>query len=80
MKSIEKSLSEGFESKDDVVFNTSDEELINRAVKTVNVQNGSKDLLTLGMASIWVVFASIFTKILTPIFKNMAHSNNNERK
>lgn len=74
MKDIEQDLTKSFESDDDVTFATSDDELFKRAVTTVNVQQGSKDLIALGMASIWVVFASIFMKILKPIFKNMAHS------
>ena len=74
MKNIEQDLTKGFESDDDVTFTTSDDELFKRAVTTVNVQQGSKDLIALGMASIWVVFASIFMKILKPIFKSMAQS------
>jgi len=39
---------------------------------TANNQQGSKDLVALGMASIWIVFVSIFMKILKPIFKKVA--------
>ena len=75
MKSIEQSLIEELDRDDDITFTTTDEELFKRAVTTANVQQGSKDLISLGMASIWVVFASIFMKILKPIFKNMADNN-----
>lgn len=75
MKSIEQSLIEELDCDDDITFTTTDEELFKRAVTTANVQQGSKDLIALGMASIWVVFASIFMKILKPIFKNMADNN-----
>lgn len=75
MKSIEQSLIEALDRDDDITFATTDEELFKRAVTTANVQQGSKDLIALGMASIWVVFASIFMKILKPIFKNMADNN-----
>jgi len=74
MKNIEQDLSKSFENDDDITFVTSDDELFKRAVTTVNVQQGSKDLIALGMASIWVVFASIFMKILKPISKNMAQN------
>ena len=74
MKSIEQQLAEGLENDEDVAFTTSDDELFQRAVTTVSVQQGGKDLIGLGMASIWVVFASLFMKILQPLFKNMARS------
>ncbi|GLX78583.1 hypothetical protein tinsulaeT_19230 [Thalassotalea insulae] len=76
MKSIEQSLAEGLTSDEDVAFNTPDDELFKRAATTVNVQQGSKDLLALGMASIWVVFVSIFIKILKPVLNNMAQGRN----
>lgn len=76
MKSIEQQLADGFESDEDVTFTTSDQELFNRASTTVNVQQGSKDLVLLGMASIWVVFASLLMKILKPILNNMAQGEN----
>ncbi|WDD99453.1 hypothetical protein [Thalassomonas actiniarum] len=72
MKDIEKSITQGLENEPEQMFNVSDDELFKRAVTTVNVQQGSKDLLALGMASIWVVFVSIFIKILKPVFKHMA--------
>ena len=76
MKSIDEILFEELENNNNVVFSASDEELVQRAVSSANVQHGSKDLIALGMASIWVVFASLFMKILTPIFKSMAQSRN----
>ena len=72
MKNIEESIAEELGEGSDITFNMSDDELFKRAVKTANVQQGSKDLIALGMASIWVVFISIFMKILKPVFKNMA--------
>lgn len=72
MKSIEQQLTEGLDSDDDVTFATSDQDLFKRAATTVNVQQGSKDLVLLGMATIWVVFASLFMKILKPILNNLA--------
>ena len=78
MNNIEQSLTEGLEHEDEVAFVTSDEELFKRAVSTVNVQQGSKDLITLGMASIWVVFASIFMSLLKPTIKNMAKHGRNK--
>ncbi|MBA6391963.1 hypothetical protein H4J38_14400 [Colwellia sp. BRX10-3] len=80
MNNIEQGLAEGLglEREDEVAFVTSDEELFKRAVSTVNVQQGSKDLITLGMASIWVVFASIFMNLLKPTIKNMAKQSRNK--
>ena len=78
MNNIEQNLKDQFEQDDDIAFETPDEELFKRAVTTANVQQCSKDLIALGMASIWVVFASIFMKILKPVFKNMANSNRNK--
>lgn len=75
MNNIEQSLAEVLERDEEVTFATTDEELFKRAVSTASVQQGSKDLVALGMASIWVVFASIFMKILKPVFKNMADNN-----
>tara|TARA_R110000744_G_scaffold141484_1_gene252893 strand:+ start:2452 stop:2724 length:273 start_codon:yes stop_codon:yes gene_type:complete len=69
---IEQSLVAELEGEDEVAFITSDEELFKRAEITANVQQGSKDLISLGMASIWVVFAGLFINILKPTFKNMA--------
>ncbi|MGB2740173.1 MAG: hypothetical protein WBC60_06400 [Cognaticolwellia sp.] len=80
MNSIEQSLAEVLERDDEVAFATTDDELFKRAVSTASVQQGSKDLIALGMASIWVVFASIFMKILKPVFKNMANTNKSESK
>lgn len=74
MKEIENIIIDGVTDDSDYDYNTSDDELFKRAVKTANVQQGSKDMLALGMASIWVVFISIFMKILKPVFKNMAKS------
>jgi hypothetical protein len=78
MNNLEKNLTEGLEREDEVAFVTSDEELFKRAVSTVNVQQGSKDLITLGMASIWVVFVSIFMNLLKPTIKNMAKQSRNK--
>lgn len=76
MKKIEQSIADGLAEDSEIKFDTSDDELFKRAVSTANTQQGSKDLLALGMASIWVVFASIFINILKPAFKNMANENN----
>jgi len=80
MNSIEQSLAEALERDEEVAFAKTDDELFKRAVSTASVQQGSKDLIALGMASIWVVFASIFMKILKPVFKNMANTNKSESK
>ena len=79
MHNIEQSLAQELDREEDVAFVKSDEELFKRAVTSVNMQQGSKDLVTLGMASIWVVFASIFMKILKPLFSNMANKTLNSR-
>lgn len=78
MKDIEKNIAEELKNSSELAFSTSDDELFKRATVTANNQQGTKDLLALGMASIWVVFVSIFMKILKPIFKQMA--NNSEKK
>ena len=72
MKSIENKITEELKSNPEFNFSTSDDELFKRATKTANNQQGTKDLIALGMASLWVVFISIFMKILKPIFKQMA--------
>jgi len=72
MTEIEKSLAKELKSDSDLAFSTSDNELFKRASTTANNQQGTKDLVALGMASIWIVFVSIFMKILKPIFKKMA--------
>jgi hypothetical protein len=72
MKNIEKNIAVELKRDAEFTFNTSDDELFKRATVTINNQQGSKDLLTLGMASIWIVFVSIFMKILKPIFKKVA--------
>jgi hypothetical protein len=88
MKNIEKNIAAELKSDSEFTFNTSDDELFKRATVTMNNQQGSKDLITLGMASIWIVFVSIFMKILKPIFKQVAanpkttntNTTNNESK
>jgi hypothetical protein len=77
VKDIEKNIAEELKNSAELAFSTSDDELFKRATVTANNQQGTKDLLALGMASIWVVFVSIFMKILKPIFKQMA--NNSEK-
>jgi hypothetical protein len=72
MNDIEKNITKVLQNDPEVLFSTSDNELFKRASTTANNQQGTKDFLALGMASIWVVFVSIFMKILKPIFKKMA--------
>jgi hypothetical protein len=72
MKDIEKNIKAELTSEPELVFNTSDDDLFKRATTTANNQQGTKDLVALGLASIWIVFVSIFMKILKPIFKQMA--------
>ena len=71
MKNLEKNIAKELKSDPELVFSTSDNELFKRASITANNQQGTKDLVALGLASIWVVFVSIFMKILKPIFKKM---------
>jgi hypothetical protein len=75
MKNIEENIAEELKNSSDLAFSTSDDELFKRATVTANNQQGTKDLLALGMASLWVVFISIFMKILKPIFKQMANNS-----
>ncbi len=75
VKDIEKNIAEELKNNSELAFSTSDDELFKRATVTANNQQGTKDLLALGMASIWVVFVSIFMKILKPIFKQMANNS-----
>jgi hypothetical protein len=75
VKDIEKNIAEELKNNSELTFSTSDDELFKRATVTANNQQGTKDLLALGMASIWVVFVSIFMKILKPIFKQMANNS-----
>lgn len=75
MKNIEKNLTEELKSDAEFDFSMPDSELFKRATSTANNQQGAKDLAALGMASIWVVFVSLFMKILQPIFKQMAKKN-----
>ncbi len=72
MKDIEKNIAAELKNDPELTFSTSDDDLFKRATTTANNQRGTKDLLALGMASLWVVFISIFMKILKPIFKQMA--------
>lgn len=69
---IELNIAAELKGDPELAFNTSDDEFFKRAAVTANNQQGSKDLVALGMASIWIVFVSIFMKILKPIFKQMA--------
>lgn len=71
MKKIEENISDAFKNEAEVVFDTSDTKLFERAATTASNQQGSKDLIALGMASIWIVFVSLFMKILHPIFTRM---------
>ena len=71
---IAKNITAELKGDPELFFSTSDDDFFKRATKTANNQQGTKDLLALGMASIWVVFISIFMKILKPIFKQMAAS------
>jgi len=80
MKNIENNIAAELKSDPEVVFNTSDEDFFKRATTAANNQQGTKDLLALGMASIWVVFISIFMNILKPIFKQMAVKPNKKSK
>lgn len=75
MKDIEKNIAEELKSENEFTFSTSDDELFKRASTTANNQQGTKDLVALGMASIWIVFVSIFMNILKPIFKKMTKSS-----
>ena len=84
MKDLEKNITNSLADDSESSFNTSDDELFKRATTTVNNQQATKDLVALGMASIWVVFISIFMNILKPVFKQMevnkkmsTHSKNN---
>lgn len=72
MNDIEENIAKELKSNSELTFSTSDNDLFKRASTTVNNQQGTKDLVALGMASIWIVFVSIFMNILKPIFKNMA--------
>ncbi|AWB58180.1 hypothetical protein [Colwellia sp. Arc7-D] len=72
MNNIEQNLTEALQCEDDISFVTSDEELFKRAESSANVQQGSKDLISLGMASIWVVFAGLFINVLKPTLNNKA--------
>jgi hypothetical protein len=72
MKNFEKNIAKELKSDSELVFSTSDNELFKRASITANNQQGTKDFFALGMASIWVVFVSLFMKILKPIFNKMA--------
>ncbi|GHE93483.1 hypothetical protein [Thalassotalea profundi] len=76
MKDLDTKIAKELSNEPEHVFTTSDDELFKRATSTINNQQGTKDLLALGMASIWIVFISIFMKILNPIFKQV--NNNNE--
>jgi len=76
MKSIKNEITDELKSDSELIFNASDDELFKRATITANNQQGTKDLVALGMASIWVVFVSLFMKILKPIFKQMANTPN----
>lgn len=77
MKDIEAQLAKSFQDED-TSFQTSDQDLINNAVKSANVKQGSKDLVVLGMASIWVVFVNIFLKIFSSV--NKQKQQNQEQK
>ena len=68
MKDIEKKITQELATEPEFILNTPDDELFKRATTTANNQQGTKDLVALGMASIWVVFISIFMKILKPVF------------
>lgn len=68
MKDLEKNIAKELANEPELVFTTPDDELFKRATATINNQQATKDLLALGMASIWIVFISIFMKILNPIF------------
>lgn len=72
MKDIEKNIAAELKNGPELAFSTADDDLFKRATTTANNQQGTKDLLALGMASLWVVFISIFMNILKPIFKQMA--------
>lgn len=76
MKNIEENITQALKSEPEVVFTSSDNDLFKRATQTANNQQGTKDLVALGMASIWVVFVSLFMNILKPIFKKMATNPN----
>ena len=71
MNNIEQDIAKALETEPECEFTTSDNELFQRATATANNQQATKDLVALGMASIWVVFISIFMKILKPAFKQM---------
>jgi len=72
MKDIEKNIAVALNKGSESDFTTSDAELFKRATTAANNQQGTKDFLALGVASLWVVFISIFIKILKPLFKKMA--------
>ena len=72
MKNIEQNISVALKNDPELVFSTSDDELFKRATIAANNQQGTKDLLALGMASLWVVFISLFMNILKPVVKKMA--------
>lgn len=79
MKNIEKIITKELQTDTEFAFSTSDDDLFKRAAAVKNNQQGTKDLVALGMASIWIVFVSILMKILKPIFQQMASSPENIR-
>ena len=68
MKDLENNIAKVLANDSENAFTTTDDELFKRATATANNQQATKDLFALGMASIWIVFISIFMKILNPIF------------
>lgn len=88
MKDVETTITAALKNDSESNFSISDEALFKRATTTVNNQQATKDLLALGMASIWIVFVSLFMKILKPIFTQVTiapktistHITNNENK
>ncbi|MFT5757270.1 MAG: hypothetical protein ACI9LM_001999 [Alteromonadaceae bacterium] len=77
MQDIENMLKNELTDKSEENFTTSDDELIHRAIKTANNQQGGKDIVALGMASLWVVFVSIFIRLLKPFITTV--KNNRKR-
>jgi hypothetical protein len=68
MKDIEKNIAAELKMDPEITFSTSDDDLFKHATTAANKQQGTKDLLALGIVSLWIVFISIFMTI----FKKMA--------
>jgi hypothetical protein len=74
-ETFEQSLKSHLKRKPRKRFKNSNKALIKQVLTTSNYQQGSKDVVGLGFASIWIVFTNLFLSIFKPFLTQKSAKN-----